>query len=80
MPKGCMVDHEWWLRTVDVLLRRIPQSPSDRVLCYLQFFYADPGHLLLECLATGGALVVMRRLSELLRRRARLGPPSGRST
>jgi crotonobetaine/carnitine-CoA ligase len=63
LPKGCMVDHEWWLRTVDVLLRRIPQSPSDRVLCCLQFFYADPGHLLLECLATGGALVVMRRFS-----------------
>ena len=63
MPKGCMVDHEWWLRTVDVLLRRIPQTPSDRVLCCLQFFYADPGHLLLECLTTGGALVVMRRFS-----------------
>lgn len=63
MPKGCMVDHEWWLRTVDVLLRRIPQAPSDRVLCCLQFFYADPGHLLLECLTTGGALVVMRRFS-----------------
>jgi crotonobetaine/carnitine-CoA ligase len=62
-PKGCMVDHEWWLRTVDVLLRRIPQTPSDRVLCCLQFFYADPGHLLLECLTTGGALVVMRRFS-----------------
>jgi crotonobetaine/carnitine-CoA ligase len=63
MPKGCMVDHEWWLRTVDVLLRRIPQTPADRVLCCLQFFYADPGHLLLECLITGGALVVMRRFS-----------------
>jgi crotonobetaine/carnitine-CoA ligase len=63
LPKGCMVDHEWWLRTVDVLLRRIPQTPSDRVLCCLQFFYADPGHLLLECLTTGGALVVMRRFS-----------------
>ena len=62
-PKGCMVDHEWWLRTVDVLLRRIPQAPADRVLCCLQFFYADPGHLLLECLTTGGALVVMRRFS-----------------
>ena len=63
MPKGCTVDHEWWLRTVDVLLRRIPQTPADRVLCCLQFFYADPGHLLLECLTTGGALVVMRRFS-----------------
>ena len=63
MPKGCTVDHEWWLRTVDVLLRRVPQTPSDRVLCCLQFFYSDPGHLLLECLTTGGALVVMRRFS-----------------
>jgi crotonobetaine/carnitine-CoA ligase len=63
MPKGCMVDHEWWLRTVDVLLRRVPQTSSDRVLCCLQFFYSDPGHLLLECLATGGAIVVMRRFS-----------------
>jgi crotonobetaine/carnitine-CoA ligase len=63
LPKGCMVDHEWWLRTVDVLLRRVPQTPSDRVLCCLQFFYADPGHLLLECLTTGGAIVVMRRFS-----------------
>lgn len=63
MPKGCTVDHEWWLRTVDVLLRRIPQTSADRVLCCLQFFYADPGHLLLECLTTGGALVVMRRFS-----------------
>jgi crotonobetaine/carnitine-CoA ligase len=62
-PKGCMTDHEWWLRTVDVMLRKIPQTPSDRVLCCLQFFYSDPGHLLLECLATGGALVVMRRFS-----------------
>jgi carnitine-CoA ligase len=63
MPKGCMVDHEWWLRTVDVLLRRVPQTSADRVLCCLQFFYSDPGHLLLECLATGGVLVVMRRFS-----------------
>ncbi len=63
VPKGCMTDHEWWLRTVDVLLRAVPQRPDDRVLCCLQFFYADPGHLLLECLQTGGALVVMRKFS-----------------
>jgi crotonobetaine/carnitine-CoA ligase len=53
-PKGCMVDHEWWLRTVDVLLRRIPTGHEDRQLCCLQFFYSDPGHQLLECLQTGG--------------------------
>jgi acyl-CoA synthetase (AMP-forming)/AMP-acid ligase II len=62
-PKGCMVDHEWWLRTVDVLLRRVPSGPSDRQLCCLQFFYSDPAHQLLECLEVGGALVVMRRFS-----------------
>jgi crotonobetaine/carnitine-CoA ligase len=62
-PKGCMVDHEWWLRTVDVLLRRVPTGPTDRQLCCLQFFYSDPAHQLLECLHTGGALVVMRRFS-----------------
>jgi acyl-CoA synthetase (AMP-forming)/AMP-acid ligase II len=62
-PKGCMVDHEWWLRTVDVLLRRVPSGPDDRQLCCLQFFYGDPCHQLLECLHTGGALVVMRRFS-----------------
>ena len=62
-PKGCMVDHEWWLRTVDVLLRRVPSGPEDRQLCCLQFFYGDPCHQLLECLHTGGALVVMRRFS-----------------
>jgi crotonobetaine/carnitine-CoA ligase len=62
-PKGCLVDHHWWLRTVDVLLRRTPAGPDDRQLCCLQFFYGDPVHQLLECLHTGGALVVMRRFS-----------------
>jgi crotonobetaine/carnitine-CoA ligase len=62
-PKGCMCDHEWWLRTVDVLLRRTPKGREDRELCCLQFFYSDPGHQLLEALQSGGALVVMRRFS-----------------
>ncbi len=62
-PKGCLVDHEWWLRTVDVVLRRFPRGPEGRELCCLQFFYSDPGHQLLECMHTGGALVVMRRFS-----------------
>jgi len=26
-PKGCMVDHEWWLRTIDVVLRLNPWTP-----------------------------------------------------
>jgi crotonobetaine/carnitine-CoA ligase len=62
-PKGCMVDHEWWLRTVDVDLRLHPKGPDDRMLCCLQFYYADPGWQVLAALRCGGAVVVMRRFS-----------------
>jgi len=62
-PKGCMVDHEWWLRTVDVVLRLNPWTPDDRVLCCLQFYYSDPGNLLLTALKCGGAMVVTRKFS-----------------
>jgi crotonobetaine/carnitine-CoA ligase len=62
-PKGCMVGHEWWLRTVDVDLRLHPKGPEDRILCCLQFYYADPGWMVLAALERGGAVVVMRRFS-----------------
>jgi carnitine-CoA ligase len=62
-PKGCMVDHEQWLRVVDVKLRLNPKTPEDRSLCCLQFFYSDPPWQLLAALQGGGALVVMRRFS-----------------
>jgi crotonobetaine/carnitine-CoA ligase len=62
-PKGCMVDHEWWLRTVDVDLRLHPKGPDDRMLCCLQFYYADPGWQVLAALRCGSAVVVMRRFS-----------------
>ena len=62
-PKGCMVDHEWWLRIVDVDLRLHPKGPDDRMLCCLQFYYADPGWQVLAALRCGGAVVVMRRFS-----------------
>jgi crotonobetaine/carnitine-CoA ligase len=62
-PKGCMVGHEWWLRTVDVDLRLHPKGPDDRMLCCLQFYYADPGWQVLAALRCGGAVVVMRRFS-----------------
>jgi crotonobetaine/carnitine-CoA ligase len=62
-PKGCMVDHEWWLRTVDIDLRLHPKGPDDRMLCCLQFYYADPGWQVLAALQCGGAVVVMRRFS-----------------
>jgi len=62
-PKGCMVDHEWWLRTIDVVLRLNAWAPDDRVLCCLQFYYSDPGNLLLTALKCGGAMVVTRKFS-----------------
>ena len=62
-PKGCMVGHEWWLRTVDVDLRLHAKGPADRMLCCLQFYYADPGWQVLAALRCGGAVVVMRRFS-----------------
>ncbi len=62
-PKGCMLDHAYWLRVVDVDLRLHPKGPEDRQLCCLQFFYNDPAWQLLAALATGAAVVVMRRFS-----------------
>jgi crotonobetaine/carnitine-CoA ligase len=61
-PKGCMVDHEWWLRIVDVDLRMLPNG-RERALCSVPFFYADPAIYLMDLLQIGGTLVPMRRFS-----------------
>ena len=61
-PKGCMVDHEWWLRIVDVDLRMNPVG-RERGFCSVPFFYADPAIYLMYALQIGGALVAMRRFS-----------------
>lgn len=63
LPKGCMIDHEYWLRQIDVDLRLHPKGPDDRILCCLQFFYMDPGLLFLMALHAGGPMVTMRRFS-----------------
>lgn len=62
-PKGCMLDHEWWLRLCDVHLRMTPYQPDDRLLCCVPFYYPDSLFLLLCQLQAGDALVVMRRFS-----------------
>jgi crotonobetaine/carnitine-CoA ligase len=61
-PKGCMVDHAWWLRIVDVDLRMNPTG-RERGFCSVPFFYADPAIYLMMKLQIGGALVAMRRFS-----------------
>jgi crotonobetaine/carnitine-CoA ligase len=63
MPKGCMIDHVYWTRVLDVALRLGPLDATDRTLCCMQFYYMDPALLLLCNLHTGGSMVVMRRFS-----------------
>lgn len=63
VPKGCMVDHEYWIRFVDLFQRRYGMGPDDRLLCCLQFFYNDPPWQLLLSLHAGAPLVVMRNFS-----------------
>lgn len=63
LPKGCMVDHTYWLRFVDVFQRRYGMAANDRLLCCLQFFYNDPPWLLLLSLHADTTLVAMRKFS-----------------
>jgi crotonobetaine/carnitine-CoA ligase len=62
-PKGCMVDHVYWLRFVDVFQRLYGLRPTDRMICCLQFFYNDPPWQTLLSLVARTPLVVMRRFS-----------------
>ncbi len=62
-PKGCTVDHAYWLRFVELYLGLYGLSARDRLLCCLQFFYNDPPWLFLTSLRAGTSLVVMRRFS-----------------
>jgi crotonobetaine/carnitine-CoA ligase len=62
-PKGCTVDHGYWLRFVELYLGLYGLAPDDRLLCCLQFFYNDPPWLFLTSLHAGTSLVVMRRFS-----------------
>ncbi len=62
-PKGCQVDHEYWLRFARLMIDLYGITGSDRMLCCLQFFYTDPPRQLLMSLIAGTSLVVMRRFS-----------------
>jgi len=63
VPKGCTVDHDYWLRFVDLFQRLYGMRPDDRLICCLQFFYNDPPWHTLLSLSVGAPLVVMRRFS-----------------
>jgi crotonobetaine/carnitine-CoA ligase len=62
-PKGCMVDHAYWLRFAGLYKELYGLKKSDRILCCLQFFYADPPWQVILSLHTGVPLVCMRRFS-----------------
>ena len=62
-PKGCMLDHGWWLRVLDIDQRLFRRGRQDRQLCCLPFYYADPAIQLMTSLSTGGTLIAMRRFS-----------------
>lgn len=62
-PKGCMLDHGWWLRVLDLDQLLFPRSWQDRQLCCLPFYYADPAIQLMTSLTTRGTMVAMRRFS-----------------
>ena len=62
-PKGCMVDHGYWLHFAEQVLDVFALGEKDRMLCCLQFFYNDPPWQLLASLKARTSLVVMRRFS-----------------
>jgi carnitine-CoA ligase len=62
-PKGCMLDHCWWLRLCDIHLRMARPRKDDRTLCCVPFHYTDSAFQLLCALLSDGTLVVMRRFS-----------------
>ncbi len=63
LPKGCMLDHQFWLRFITVYTSTYGLGSEDRLLCWFQFFYVDPPWMILASLSVGAPLVVMRRLS-----------------
>jgi len=62
-PKGCMLDHGWWLRVLDLDQRLFRRGWQDRQLCCLPFYYADPAIQLMTSLSTRGTMIAMRRFS-----------------
>ncbi|MDA8103375.1 MAG: AMP-binding protein [Nitrospiraceae bacterium] len=62
-PKGCMVDHAYWIHFASLVSDAYDFTGADRMLCCLQFFYNDPPWQLLISLQAGSPLVSMRRFS-----------------
>jgi crotonobetaine/carnitine-CoA ligase len=62
-PKGCILDHAWWLRACDIHIRMSDPEGFQRPLCCMPFHHVDAMMQFLCALHAGGTLVVMRRFS-----------------
>jgi acyl-CoA synthetase (AMP-forming)/AMP-acid ligase II len=62
-PKGCILDHAWWLRACDIHVRLSDPEGFQRPLCCMPFHHVDSMMQFLCALHAGGTLVVMRRFS-----------------
>jgi crotonobetaine/carnitine-CoA ligase len=63
MPKGCMIDHEYWLRACDVLHRLNRPAEGFAQLCCIPFYHVDAVGQLVVSLQSAGTIVYMRRFS-----------------
>jgi carnitine-CoA ligase len=63
LPKGCMLDHSWWLRMADLFIRMYSMHDRDRLLCCLPFYYGDPPWMFVASLNRGTPFIAMRRFS-----------------
>ena len=63
MPKGCLLDHEWWLRSSDVHHRLTRPAEGYVQLCCIPFYHVDAVGQLVNALQAAGTVVYMRRFS-----------------
>lgn len=63
MPKGCMIDHEYWLRACDVLHRLSRPAEGFAQLSCVPFYHVDAVGQFVVSLQSAGTIVYMRRFS-----------------
>ncbi|MFI6538489.1 class I adenylate-forming enzyme family protein [Nonomuraea sp. NPDC050547] len=62
-PKACMLPHDYWTRTAEVMADLVGFREDDVVMVAQPFSYMDPQWMALMCLVGGVPLVVLPRFS-----------------
>lgn len=62
-PKACMLTHDYWLRTAQIVADQAGLRPDDVVIIAQAYSYMDPQWVTVLCLAGGIPLVVLPRFS-----------------